>query len=353
MVSERSFWLGRRVLVTGHTGFKGAWLTYWLTRLGATVSALALEPSGSDNLWRALALARDVDARLVDIRDESLLHAALKAARPQIIFHLAAQSLVRYGYRAPLETYATNVMGTVHLLEAARRANDVAAIVIVTSDKCYRNDGGQRAFGEDDPLGGDDPYSSSKAAAEIATAAYRASFGETMGAIASARAGNVIGGGDWAQDRLVPDIVRAICAGTIPQLRYPHAVRPWQHVLEPLAGYMRLGEVLALGNARFARAYNFGPDAQDERTVGDVTRRFLTMWERTAVQFDVDAGVQMPEAAHLTIDSSRARAELAWQPRFDVDTALTRTSRWYRDYVGGASARDLCDDDITAYESLG
>jgi CDP-glucose 4,6-dehydratase len=348
--NDRNFWLGRRVFVTGHTGFKGAWLAYWLHRVGATVSAIALAPPDGDNLWRSLELEREIDARIIDIRDEAAVYAALAAARPHIVLHLAAQAMVRYGYAQPVETYETNVLGTVNVLEAVRRAGCVEATVVVTSDKCYRNDGRLAPYVEDDALGGGDPYSASKAAAEFATASYRASYGRQMGHVATARAGNVIGGGDWGDNRLVPDLVRSMRAGDVPSLRYPDAIRPWQHVLEPLAGYLHLAQRLSTGDERYARAFNFGPDAADERTVADLTRRFLLAWDRRPT-FRVPKIEHVPEAHHLTIDSAAANRELGWYPRFNVDQALALTARWYRSFDDGTPARDLCDADITTYDS--
>jgi CDP-glucose 4,6-dehydratase len=347
--NERAFWSGRRVLVTGQTGFKGAWLTYWLHSIGANVSAFALEPPSGDNLWRALQLDRDVDAHVVDIRNEAAVVRAVATARPQVVLHLAAQAMVRYGYAQPVETYETNVLGTVNVLEAVRRAGGAEATVVVTSDKCYRNDGRLAPYVEDDQLGGTDPYSASKAAAEFATASYRASFGRRVGPLATARAGNVIGGGDWGENRLVPDLVRSIRANDVPTLRYPDAIRPWQHVLEPLAGYLTLAQRLSTGDERYARAYNFGPDASDERTVADLTRRFLLAWDRRPV-FHVPNIDTVPEAHHLTIDSGAANLGLGWFPRFNVDRALALTAQWYRSFDAGTDARTLCSADIAAYE---
>jgi CDP-glucose 4,6-dehydratase len=339
-----SFWGGRRVLVTGHTGFKGSWLSLLLARSGARVSGLALAPTTQPNLFDLIALRDDMESTIGDVRDEAVVRRCIERAKPDVIFHLAAQSLVRAGYREPMETYATNVMGTAHVLEAARIQGG-SSIVVVTSDKCYRNDESARAFREDDPLGGKDPYSSSKAAAELVTHAYAASFGTQDFRVASARAGNVIGGGDWSADRLVPDVVRAIAQDQPLVLRYPDAVRPWQHVLEPLTGYLMLAASLAAGDAG---AWNFGPQSEDHVTVAALARELYAAFGK-AERIEIDAAAHAHEAGQLYLDAGKARDRLGWRGKLSAREAIAWTATWYRDLASGASARDLTLAQIEAY----
>jgi CDP-glucose 4,6-dehydratase len=323
---------GRRVLVTGHTGFKGSWLVLWLQHLGAQVSGLALPPTGTPNHGRLLQLA--LPEALVDLRDAVAVRDALRRFAPEVVFHLAAQPLVRCGYREPAATFDTNVMGLVHLLEAVRATPSVRAVVNATSDKCYEPADASAGFAEGDALGGHDPYSASKACAELVSACWRSAFlGRDDGrghrvALATARAGNVIGGGDWGEDRLVPDLVRAATSGRPARVRQPKAVRPWQHVLEPLAGYLRLGERLLEADDAAADAFNFGPDPASQVAVQRLIDAFSEAWP--AVRTQPDAQPHPAENASLRLDCTRARQRLQWQPVWDFDTTVRRSAWWYR-----------------------
>ncbi len=321
----------RRVLVTGHTGFKGSWLALWLKSLGAHVAGIALPPETQPNHWQLLAL--DIEAHTQDIRDAAGLGRLVRDIRPEIVFHLAAQPLVRRSYRDPLGTFETNVLGTAYLLDACRDVPSLKAIAIVTSDKCYENREWLWGYRENDRLGGHDPYSASKAATELVAASYRQSFFNAAGAplLATARAGNVIGGGDWSEDRLVPDIVRAIAAGQSLEIRSPNATRPWQHVLESLYGYLLLGERLLHGEAEFATAWNFGPDAQGNHSVSAVLNKLRDFWP--ALSWHLADAPQPHEATLLQLDSTLARHKLGWQPRWGYERALEETARWYREYL--------------------
>jgi CDP-glucose 4,6-dehydratase len=346
---------GRRVFVTGHTGFKGSWLTLWLTMLGARVRGYALGPPSDPALWDLLALGAEsgVDDVRADVRDLEALASSMEQQQPEVCFHLAAQPLVLEGYEDPVGTFAANVMGTVNLLEAVRRVPSVRAVVIVTSDKCYENrEEPGYAYVESDPMGGFDPYSASKGAAEIAIAAYRRSFFDAPGTarVASVRAGNVIGGGDWAADRLVPDAMRALAAGKPVSVRNPGAVRPWQHVLDPLAGYLRLGSMLlADGGAALATSFNFGPPPASAVSVAQVMDRIVAAWPggtwtgagRTSAPH---------EATYLALDWSKAARELAWAPVLDLDHALDSAIRWYAAYYAAPSvAAARTRDDVAGF----
>jgi CDP-glucose 4,6-dehydratase len=337
-VPAARFWQGKRVLLTGHTGFKGSWLSLWLTQLGAKVTGFALPPPTKPSLFELARVHRQLHSVIADIRDAGAIRQAVQDAQPEIIFHLAAQPLVRQSYLDPVETYTTNVLGLVHLLEAVRASDSARALVNVTSDKCYDNREWLWGYREDEPLGGHDPYSSSKACAELVTAAYRNSFFNRRDRpvfVATARAGNVIGGGDWARDRLLPDILNALVAGTPVRIRHPDAIRPWQHVLEPLRGYLMLAEQLYREGAAYARAWNFGPADEDARPVRWIVERIAAKWP-DKIQWEIDlpadspANPQAPEAQFLKLDCSLARARLGWKPRWNLDTALVQSLAWYR-----------------------
>ncbi len=356
MMIDDKFWLGRRVLVTGHTGFKGSWLSLWLAQLEAKVTGFALAPPEAEpSLFELASVADTLHSVEGDVRDLDAVRAAVEAARPEVVFHLAAQSLVRPSYRDPVATYATNVMGTVHLLEAVRQVPGVRAVVVVTSDKCYENREWLWSYRENEPMGGHDPYSSSKGCAELVTAAYRASYctpteGRGTPAVASARAGNVIGGGDWAEDRLVPDMIRAAMAGEAVRIRAPHAVRPWQHVLEPLAGYLQLAERLANDGKRFADAWNFGPDERDARPVGWLVEQLAERWG-DGFDWTRDEGPKPHEASLLKLDASKAKAHLGWRPVLRLEQALDWIVDWYRLYAKGGDIRFATDAQIRSYRS--
>ena len=336
LVNEFSFWRDRRVFLTGHTGFKGGWLALLLHRLGAQVTGYALATDTTPSLFAAAGVDQVLDSRLDDLRDDTALTTAMQDSHSEVVIHMAAQALVRRGYAAPTETYATNVMGTVNLLEAVRHCPTVRAVLVVTSDKCYDNQEWARGYREDDTLGGHDPYSSSKACVELAVQSWRKSFLATAGiAVATARAGNVIGGGDWAEDRLLPDVVRALVAGQPVAIRHPDAIRPWQHVLEPLAGYLTLARQLCTGDGQYAAAWNFGPDDDSAWPVAKVVDRVFHLWgqgSRTLTAQD-DTRSHAPHEAHwLKLDASKTRRALEWQPRLTLETALAWSVDWYRAY---------------------
>lgn len=341
----------RDVFVTGHTGFKGSWLTQWLLKLNANVTGYALDPPTDPSLFAALGLGSRIRHMTGDIRDRDRLVAAIQAAAPSVIFHLAAQALVRGAYASPRETFETNVMGTVNLLEGVRSCPSVKAVVVVTTDKVYLNMETGGLFRETDPLGGTDPYGASKGAAELVTAAYRASFFGDGPAIASARAGNVIGGGDWAPDRIIPDSVRALVAGEAIVLRNPDAVRPWQHVLEPLSGYLQLGAHLLDQGSRFAGAWNFGPtEERADEPVRWVVEQFIRQWGSGSWVPYQGTEAQPHEAQRLSLDSSKAREQLDWAPVWNSPTAVERTATWYREYYRAPDrARELVEDELSAY----
>jgi CDP-glucose 4,6-dehydratase len=345
-----SSFAGKRVLLTGHTGFKGAWLALWLQRLGAQVTGLALAPATQPSLFTLTGLAQGLDHRVADIRDAQAVAQVVRETQPEIVLHLAAQALVREGYRDPVATYATNVMGTVHLLDALRRHPGTRVAVLVTTDKVYRNREWVHPYREGDELGGHDPYSASKAASELVIASYRDAFLAQQGlALASARAGNVIGGGDWAADRLLPDAVRAWQAGQPLDIRRPQATRPWQHVLEPLAGYLRLAEAL-WQDAALAGAWNFGPHAHERATVQQVVELARSAWGGGAVHYEQEAAGPH-EAGWLALETAKAQSQLGLQPQWALAQAVQRTMRWYRAQHEGADARTLCLADLDAYEA--
>lgn len=338
------------MLVTGHTGFKGVWISTWLSHLGADVAGLALAPDTSPSMYDALGMGARLDSEHGDIRDAEVVAEAVQRARPEIVFHLAAQSLVRRSYVDPVGTYATNVMGTAHVLDAVRGADEVAAVVVVTSDKCYDNREWVWPYRETDPLGGSDPYSSSKASTELVTAAWGASFLSERGVgVATARAGNVIGGGDWADDRLLPDCVRAFAAHQSVPIRNPGSVRPWQHVLEPISGYLLLAEQLVAAPSRFGGAWNFGPSVTEAWTVESIVDRLADLWGEGA-GWQLDGDEQPHEAARLQVDISKAISQLGWSPRLSMDDALALTVGWYRDFAAGADMRQQTLDQIRRFE---
>jgi CDP-glucose 4,6-dehydratase len=356
-----SFWQGKRVLVTGHTGFKGGWLAIWLRRMGAEVAGYALPPEGDPNLFAAARVGEGIAHVEGDLRDGERLAAAFAAHRPEVVFHLAAQSLVRRGYREPVETFDVNVLGTARLLEAVRGCPDTRAVVVVTTDKCYDNREWEWGYRETDALGGRDPYAASKACAELVTSAYRASYlpgdGDRAVAVATARAGNVIGGGDWAEDRLVPDLLAAFAAGRPALVRSPDAVRPWQHVLDPLAGYLALAERLWTGGAGFAEGWNFGPDERDARPVAWVADRLAAAWGGGA-SWERDPQPGPHEATWLRLDASRARERLGWRPRLALGEALDWVVEWHRAWhrsrgAAGADARAATEEQIERYLARG
>jgi len=348
-----TFWQGRRVFLTGHTGFKGTWLSVWLTRLGAQVAGFALAPPTTPSMFEVLGMADRLTSVIGDVRDAEAVAAAMARHQPEIVIHMAAQPLVRQSYAAPVETYATNVMGTVNVLEAVRRTGSVRAVVSVTTDKCYENREWVWGYRETDAMGGYDPYSSSKGCAELVTAAYRNSYCRAAGvALASARAGNVIGGGDWSADRLVPDLIRAFTAGQVVEIRAPHSTRPWQHVLEPLSGYLALAEALAGdGGDAFASGWNFGPADADCRPVGQVVEMIRRRWSGPAEWRDVSGGAHPHEANLLKLDCSKARALLGWQAVWSLEEALDATVEWYLAQRDGADIGAVTLAQITRYEA--
>lgn len=348
------FWSDKRVLVTGHTGFKGAWLCLWLQRLGAVIAGYALPPPAGASLYHLAQVGGGMESTYDDIRNRQRLQELFDSFSPQIVFHLAAQSLVRKSYVAPLETYEVNVMGTAHLLEAVRSSKSCRVVVNVTSDKCYENREGGYSYRETDALGGCDPYSSSKACAELVTAAYRRSFFESKNlndvAVATARAGNVIGGGDFAADRIVPDFMAALMTGKPLRLRNPYAVRPWQHVLEPLCGYLTLAEVLWESPRQHEQSWNFGPAPDDMRTVGWIVET-LNEFCGNRVSWQVDASAHPHEAQLLMLDSTRARMLLKWKPRWTLERSLQTIVHWYDAYQGGGSINELIMQQIASFEA--
>lgn len=342
------FWQGRRVLVTGHSGFKGAWLSFWLARMGAIVSGVSLQPATDPNLFSLLGLESSGEDNWLDIRDEQSVRGVFERFQPEVVLHLAAQALVRPSYSAPIETFSTNIIGTLHVLDSARKTSSVRSIVAVTTDKVYQNHEKGLAFEESDPLGGHDPYSASKAGAEMVISSYRKSFFDAAGiGLASARAGNVIGGGDWSVDRILPDAVRAWSTGQPLVVRNPRATRPWQHVLEPLAGYLCLAEYI-FAQPESAQDFNFGPDPSDVATVKEV----VTQAQKSFGCGDIEWGSvpdRLHEAQALTLNNTKAKRILGIQPVWNLETAVARTMNWYRLQISGHSATDLCEQDLQAY----
>jgi CDP-glucose 4,6-dehydratase len=351
------FWRGKRVLITGHTGFKGSWLSLWLQSLGAHVTGYALEPPTDPNLFEIAQVGQGMASVVGDIRDLSKLQSVFSEHCPEIVFHMAAQPLVRYSYKNPVETYATNVMGTVHLLESVRNTPSVKAVVNITTDKCYENREWVWGYRENEPMGGFDPYSNSKGCAELVSSAYRSSFFNSENylkhgvATATVRAGNVIGGGDWAQDRLIPDILSAFEQGRKVNIRNPHAIRPWQHVMEPARGYLTLAERLFLQGPVFGEAWNFGPRDEDSKPVSWIVEKMATFWGEDA-QWHVDNGEHPHEARYLKLDISKAKSRLDWHPVLGLSDALKLIIDWSKQREFGANMRQVTLSQLQNYESL-
>ena len=351
------FWRGKRVFLTGHTGFKGSWMSLWLQSLGAELTGFALAPPTQPSLFDEARVADGMRSMIGDVRSLAALQQAMQLAEPEIVIHMAAQPLVRYSYQNPVETYATNVMGTVHLLEAVRTTPGIKAVVNITTDKCYENREWAWGYRENEPMGGYDPYSNSKGCAELVAAAYRSSFFNANNyaqhgvAVATVRAGNVIGGGDWAQDRLIPDILAAFEKGKLVDIRNPHAVRPWQHVLEPLRGYLTLAERLYELGTDYAEGWNFGPNDEDAKPVGWIVAKMAGLWGSDA-NWKIDTGAHPHEAAYLKLDISKARSRLDWHPALRLDDALKLIIDWAKQRQAAADIRTLTLAQISTYQSL-
>jgi len=352
----RSFWKGKKVLVTGHTGFKGGWLSLWLQQLGAEVVGLSLDPPTAPSFYQRSRVVEGMVSVQADIRDGDQLKAIFDQHQPEILFHLAAQSLVRYSYRSPVETYETNVMGTLHLLEAMRHTETTQAALMITTDKCYENREWVWGYRENEPMGGHDPYSSSKGAMELLIASYRNSYypkeryQQHGVAIASARAGNVIGGGDWGEDRLIPDMIRAFQQGEAVNIRSPHAIRPWQHVLEPLFGYLQLSEKLYTEGAEYAEPWNFGSVDQDAMSVQWIVERLTQLWGKGAA-WTLDQGTHPHEAHYLKLDCSKAHSRLQWKPKWSLEMTLEKIVEWHQLESEHGDMRGLSISQIEQYLS--
>jgi CDP-glucose 4,6-dehydratase len=345
------FWQGKRVFLTGHTGFKGSWLSLWLQQMGVIVKGFALEPNTRPNLFNLAEVSKNMESEIGDITNLSQIKDSMNSFNPDILIHMAAQPLVRTSYEEPVLTYATNVMGTVNVLEAARTCKNLKAIVSVTTDKCYENKEWVWGYRENEPIGGFDPYSSSKGCAELVTAAYRNSFfnAENSAAIASARAGNVIGGGDWAEDRLIPDILKSFEKKNPVMVRNPMATRPWQHVLEPLSGYLVLAEHLFNEGKSFAEAWNFGPKDEDCKPVSWLLDKMVANWHDHA-SWELDKNNNPHEAGYLKLDCSKAASKLNWQPKWNLDFTLCKIINWHKSYLYGSNIQEECLKEITEYQ---
>ena len=352
MTSNPEFWRGKSVLITGHTGFKGSWLSLWLQSYGAKVHGMALEPPSTPNLFTVAQVEAGMASNTIgDVRDLAAVQKTMQAAQPDLVIHMAAQPLVRLSYEEPVKTYATNVMGTVHVLEAACNTPSVKVIVVVTTDKCYENREWDWGYRENEPMGGHDPYSNSKGCAELVVNAYRNSFLKAKGiAVASARAGNVIGGGDWASDRLVPDILKAIESNQPLTIRNPNSIRPWQHVLEPLSGYLTLAERLYFQGQVFAEGWNFGPSDDDAKTVQWIVEHMYSSWGKRS-NWEQDIGFKPHEANYLKLDISKAKKGLNWQPRWNLASALELITSWHKAYLANADMKKVCLSQIQQYSS--
>lgn len=353
MVNE-IFWKDKNVFVTGHTGFKGSWLSLWLSQMGANVTGYALRPPTDPSLFEIAKIEERITSIEGDVRDLEYLQKAMHEAKPEIVIHMAAQPLVRDSYKIPVETYEINVMGTVNVLESVRHCQGIKVVINVTTDKCYENKEWLWGYRENEPMGGYDPYSNSKGCSELVTAAYRSSFFnpqkyEIHGvAVASARAGNVIGGGDWANDRLIPDCMNALIDNRIIHIRSPHAIRPWQHVLEPLGGYLTLAEKLYTEGVKYAGGWNFGPNEDDVKPVAWIVSEMCRLWSDRAA-YEIDKSEQPHEANYLKLDCSKAKAELQWQPRWSLEEALQKIVEWARAYTEEANIRNICLQQIREY----
>jgi CDP-glucose 4,6-dehydratase len=347
------FWKNKKVFLTGHTGFKGSWASLWLLKSGAQLTGYSLGLPTTPSLFHDLKIEKEMNSIFSDVRDLEKLKSTMLQANPDIVIHMAAQPLVRYSYQNPVETYMTNVMGTVHLFESVRACSNVKAIVNVTSDKCYENKERMKGYEEHEPMGGFDPYSNSKGCSELVTSSYRNSFFSKSGVLlASGRAGNVIGGGDWADDRLVPDIIRSVLNHKTLEIRNPRSTRPWQHVLEPVGGYLQLVEKLFEGGPDFAEGYNFGPANSDHCDVESILKMMNSHWDNK-VKYEIVQSDNNPHEAHyLSLDCTKAKTKLQWQPKWNVDQALQRTVEWVKAYEANESIRDICMKQITTYESF-
>lgn len=352
-----AFWKNKKVLVTGHTGFKGSWLSLWLQKLGADVLGYALQPSTQPDLFEVAHVADGMASLIGDTRDLKSLQAAIAAHHPEIVIHLAAQALVRYSYKNPVETYSTNIMGTVNILEAIRRSESVRVVVSITSDKCYDNKEWVWGYRENDSMGGRDPYSSSKGCAELVISAYRNSYFSTEKhqnhsvVVASTRAGNVIGGGDWAKDRLIPDVMIALMGKQSVIVRNPNSIRPWQHVLEPLNGYLCLAEQLWMNGSKFAQAWNFGPADEDAKTVSWIVEYLANCWGE-GTRWELDPAQHPHEDTYLKLDCSKARSLLGWAPKLRLSTALDWIVEWYRGYHQNMNMRVQTEEQIERFENM-
>jgi len=347
-VVDQNFWQGKRVFLTGHTGFKGSWLSLWLHSLGAIVKGYALNPPTSPSLFIEARVDSIIDSQIGDIRDQDTLYESMTTFNPDILIHMAAQPLVRYSYKAPIETYEVNVIGTAKVLEVARSCVHLKAIVNITTDKCYENDGRSEGYKEDDKMGGYDPYSSSKGCAELVTSAYRRSFLQDQGVgLASVRAGNVIGGGDWADDRLIPDILRSLEKNEPVVIRNPKATRPWQHVLEPLSGYLILAQKMYENKGKYAEGWNFGPKASDVKSVDWILDKMISKWPDSS--WELDKNWNPYEAGFLQLDISKAQSRLEWEPVWDLDYTLDKIVDWHRAWLDQKNMQTVCLSEIEDY----
>jgi CDP-glucose 4,6-dehydratase len=347
-VIDQAFWKGKRVFLTGHTGFKGSWLSLWLSSLGAQVKGYALNPPTSPSLFDEAEVGKVINSQIGDIRDQEVLHESMVSFNPDVLIHMAAQPLVRYSYDAPIETYEVNVIGTAKVLEVSRSCSNLKAIVNITTDKCYENDGRSQGYKENDPMGGYDPYSSSKGCAELVTSAYRRSFLKDQGiGLASVRSGNVIGGGDWADDRLIPDILRSFEKGEPVVIRNPKATRPWQHVLEPLSGYLILAEKLYKNQKEYAEGWNFGSSEKDVKPVSWIMDKMISEWPDSSWELDQNSNPH--EADFLKLDISKAKSKLGWKPVWELSHTLEKIISWHKSWLDKEDMQTICLAEIEEY----